>query len=37
MRTYDAYRQLAEQALVPMLSSLGEIPEPLKQAMCYSL
>ena len=37
MRTYEEYRVLTEQALIPMLSSLGDIPEPLKGAMCYSL
>ncbi len=36
-RTYDEYRSMTEQALVPMLSSLGNIPEPLKKAMVYSL
>ena len=37
IRTYDEYRARVEQALVPMLSSLGDIPEMLKQAMVYSL
>ena len=37
IRTYDEYKAQAEQALIPMLSSLGEIPEKLKQAMVYSL
>ena len=37
MRTYDEYRTMAEQALIPMLSSLGSIPKPLPEAMAYSL
>ena len=37
IRTYDEYRARVEQALVPMLFSLGDIPEMLKQAMVYSL
>ena len=37
MRTYEEYRQTAEQALTPMLTSLGEIPEKLLEAMRYSL
>ena len=37
MRTYDEYRRMTEQALVPMLESLGEIPEKLLEAMKYSL
>ena len=37
MRTYEEYRQTAEQALTPMLTSLGEIPERLLEAMRYSL
>ncbi len=37
MKTYDEYRLLAEHALVPMLESLGEIPERLLEAMKYSL
>ena len=37
IRTYDEYRTMVEHALVPMLDSLGEIPEPLRQAMAYSL
>lgn len=37
IRTYDDYREMVEHALVPMLSSLGEIPEPLISAMRYSL
>ena len=37
IRTYDEYRTMVEHALVPMLNSLGDIPEPLRQAMVYSL
>ena len=37
MRNYEDYRSAAEQALVPMLLSLGDIPDRLKQAMVYSL
>ena len=37
MRTYDEYRRMTEQALVPLLESLGEIPERLLEAMRYSL
>ena len=37
MRTYEAYRRMAEQALTPMLESLGEIPGNLMEAMRYSL
>ena len=37
IRTYDEYRRQVENALVPMLTSLGEIPEPLLGAMKYSL
>ena len=37
MRTYDEYRGMTENALVPMLSSLGDIPSPLWEAMSYSL
>ena len=37
MRTYNEYREMAEQALLPTLSSLGEIPSPLWEAMSYSL
>lgn len=37
MKTYDEYRRMAEQALMPMLDSLGEIPEKLREAMRYSL
>ena len=37
MRTFDEYRQITEEALIPMLSSLGNIPSPLFDAMSYSL
>ncbi len=37
MRTYNEYRSMAEEALIPALSSLGQIPSPLLEAMCYSL
>ena len=37
MRTYDEYQQLTEAALIPCLSSLGDIPSPLWEAMSYSL
>ena len=37
MRTFDAYRDCVEHALVPMLESLGGIPEKLLEAMKYSL
>ena len=37
MRTYDEYRRMTEDALVPTLLSLGEIPSPLREAMTYSL
>ena len=37
MRTYEEYRTLTENALGPMLSSLGDIPEKLLEAMKYSL
>ena len=37
MKTYEEYRRMAEQALTPMLESLGEIPEKLLEAMRYSL
>ena len=37
MKTYDEYRRIVEQALSPMLKSLGDIPERLLGAMCYSL
>ena len=37
MRTFEEYREMTEQALLPMLSSLGDIPSPLHEAMSYSL
>ena len=37
MKTFDEYRQMTEQALIPMLSSLGDIPSPLWESMSYSL
>ena len=37
MRTFEEYRQMTEQALIPALSSLGDIPSPLWEAMSYSL
>lgn len=37
MKTYEEYRIQVENALYPMLESLGEIPERLLEAMRYSL
>ena len=37
MRPFDDYRRMTEQMLIPMLSSLGDIPSPLWEAMSYSL
>jgi len=37
MRTADAYRQLTEAALRPMLTALGDIPQILCESMLYSL
>ena len=37
MRTYEDYRRMTEQALTPMLESLGGIPAKLLEAMRYSL
>lgn len=37
MKSLDEYRKMTEQALIPMLSSLGDIPSPLWEAMSYSL
>ncbi len=37
MRNYEEYRAALEQSLVPMLMSLGDIPDHLKQPMIYSL
>ena len=37
MRSFHDYRRMTEEALIPMLSSLGDIPSPLWEAMSYSL
>jgi len=37
MKTYEEYRIQVENALSPMLESLGEIPDRLLEAMRYSL
>ncbi len=37
MRTFEEYRQMTEEALLPALSSLGDIPPLLLEAMEYSL
>ena len=37
MKTFSEYRRMTEEALIPMLSSLGDIPSPLWEAMSYSL
>ena len=37
MKTLKEYRQMTEEALIPMLSSLGDIPSPMWEAMSYSL
>ena len=37
IRTYEEYRTQVDHALVPMLSSLGDIPDMLMKAMTYSL
>ena len=37
MKTYEAYRNMVENALGPMLESLGDIPARLLEAMEYSL
>ena len=37
MKTFDGYRRMTEEALIPALSSLGDIPSPLWEAMSYSL
>ena len=37
MRSFHDYRRMTEKALIPMLSSLGDIPSPLWEAMSYSL
>ena len=37
MKAYDEYLAMTEAALIPRLCALGEIPERLREAMCYSL
>ncbi len=37
MRTFNEYRRIIDEALIPTLSSLGDIPSPLWEAMSYSL
>ena len=37
MKTMEAYAALMNEALPVQLRSLGDIPEKLKEAMCYSL
>lgn len=37
MRTYADYHAMVEDSLVPMLHSLGTIPQRLEEAMTYSL
>ena len=37
MRTMNEYRRIIDEALIPTLSSLGDIPSPLWEAMSYSL
>ena len=37
MKPYEAYLNLVEEALVPQLDALGDIPAKLREAMCYSL
>ena len=37
MKTYEEYHRMVEEALTPMLESLGEIPKRLLEAMRYSL
>ena len=37
MRTLNEYRRIIDEALIPALSSLGDIPSPLWEAMSYSL
>ena len=36
-QSYEEYLKLVEENLLPMLSGLGNIPDRLKNAMCYSL
>lgn len=37
MRDYAAYQRMVEDALIPQLESLGQIPEKLRTSMAYSL
>ncbi len=37
MKTFSEFRKMTDEALIPMLSSLGDIPSPLWEAMSYSL
>ena len=37
MRAFEDYRATVETALVPMLESLGDIPDRLLESMRYSL
>ena len=37
MRSYAEYQARVENALIPMLESLGPIPQRLREAMAYSL
>ena len=37
MKTFNEYRRIIDEALIPTLSSLGDIPSPLWEAMSYSL
>ncbi len=37
MKRIPEYRRMTDEALIPMLSSLGDIPSPLWEAMSYSL
>ena len=37
MRTFNEYRRIIDETLIPALSSLGDIPSPLWEAMSYSL
>lgn len=37
MRTFEEYRAMVEESLLPVLGSVGEIPPELMEAMSYSL
>ena len=37
MKTFNEYRRIIDEVLIPTLSSLGDIPSPLWEAMSYSL